>query len=45
MKGLEVNVRVQGLDKACRGFEGVIIEVIQMIGFKKYKIAWSNGHF
>jgi hypothetical protein len=43
MKGLEVNVRVQGLDKACRGLEGVIIEVTQMIGFKKYKVAWSNG--
>jgi hypothetical protein len=29
--------------KSCRGFEGVIIEVIQMIGFKNYKVEWSNG--
>ena len=43
MKGLKVNVRVIGIGKTCRGFEGVIIEIIQLPKHKEYKIKWSSG--
>ena len=43
MKGLKVNVRVKGIAKSCRGFEGVIIEVIQLEGYKNYRVKWSCG--
>jgi hypothetical protein len=43
MKGLKVNVRVKGIAKSCRGFDGVIVEVIQLEGYKNYKVKWSCG--
>lgn len=43
MKGLKVNVRVKGIAKSCRGFDGVIVEVIQLEGLKNYKVKWSCG--
>jgi hypothetical protein len=43
MKGLKLNVRVEGVARSCLGFDGVIIEVIQLAKNKKYKVRWSTG--
>ena len=38
-----MNVRVIGVGKACRNFDGVIVEVIQLDKRKDFKVKWSTG--
>ena len=38
-----MNVRVEGVARTCLGFDGLIVEVIQLPKHKKYKVRWTNG--